>query len=135
MLRHLREKHATLVCNQCDRIFFGSSAFQKHVSKVHNNDDAKEFNCSKCHKAFGRKEHCQRHEETCKKSQATGKKRPADPVVVYHDFNVRQLRSAFSGAVQTWRLGFPKTTDDVVLQLKDGVLKMENLDSGMNVLH
>ena len=130
MLRHLRNQHANLVCDDCDRIFYGSSAFQKHVRQVHS-DAAEVFKCSICDKAFGRNDNCERHEQTCnKKTPVSGKKRPAEPVTVYRDFNVRQLRNAFGGVAQTWRLGFPEATDDIVLQLKDGVLKMENALSG-----
>ena len=66
-----------------------------------------------------------------------GEKRPATEYVSDADlkkptvstkqgFNItkRTLQSAFRGAVETWKLTFGDT-DDVILQLKDGILAME----------
>ena len=130
MLKHLRNQHVNLVCEQCERIFFGNSSYQKHV-KVHSK--TKEFKCSQCDKVFGKSYNLKRHEKLCKnEGSGIGTKRPANPIYDgelggdnINGFNITNLRSAFGGAGQTWRIKFDGSTDDVISQLKEGILTME----------
>ena len=73
----------------------------------------------------------------CKQSAGSGigQKRPTTEVLsdvepkkpassINQGFNIVKLRQAFNGAAETWRISFPDS-DDVITQLKDGILVME----------
>ena len=130
MLRHMRKQHISLVCDQCDQIFFSKSALEKHVKQAHE-ASPKEFRCTRCNKTFGRSDNLLRHSKLCNEQSGSGigRKRPANPTpegisVVKGDFTIAKLRSAFNGAVQTWRISFNEA-NDIISQLKDAILAMK----------
>ena len=126
MMRHLKKQHAQLICDHCDRIFFGAAVFNKHIKNAHENPG--KLQCSKCNKRFARSNNCRRHEQLCGVNPpVTTRKRPAvEPLASSNVFHKFKLRSAFNGTAQSWRITLNRSTIDIISTLKDAILSMED---------
>ena len=101
---------------------------KEHVKQVH--EQSKAFQCMKCNKTFGRSNNLLRHSKLCNQQSGSGigRKRPVNPTPESVSTNdapiIVKLRSAFNGAVQTWRVDFDETRD-IISQLKNAILAMK----------
>ena len=101
------------------------SNYHRHVR---GHSDEKKFNCTKCDKAFKRKEHQVRHEKNCKRElpQASGSGiQPKKRKIHTGEFTIRKAKTAFANATITWKLKYPKNDGSVEL-LKSSVNAMES---------
>ena len=86
-------------CPTCGRTFTQESNYYRHVR---GHAQEKKFKCSKCDKAFARKDAQQRHENNCKrKIQPTGSGIPAKKARSSSskgNFTVTKTKTAFQNA-------------------------------------
>ncbi len=132
-------------CDKCARKFLQKRNLKRHNAQVHN---GQVFNCSFCHKEFSRKENMIRHIKICPKSQkGTGIKRSRESsgeenetsrqskkAKIEASYEPREVESALSRALVTYRLDLTKIKEDDVNELlKEAIMsKKESINKNRN---
>ena len=115
-------------CNVSRRTFSQNKDYLRHVR---GHDQAKNFTCGKCNKAFKRKDSQLRHERNCnQQEQPSGsgiRRQPRAPTSIPSQFKIIKTRTTFGNANITWKLKYVQNNGDGYMDLIDASTRaMEN---------